>query len=139
MAITQVSFHCVGYVCMYVYLVSSTGFPAGSVIGQDCYLVASDSSAQDVNQDDRFKCIDDLEILELVLLSGILEDYDGVSYVPSDLPLDHQFLPGSSTLTQINPDKIARWTSDNKMLLNPNKSSYMVYHSSFNKKNPSNY
>ena len=103
------------------------GFSAGSVIGQDCYLVASDSSVQDVNEDDRFKYIDDLEILELVLLSGILEDYDGVSYVPSDLPLDHIFLPGTSTLTQVNLDKIARWTSDYKMLLNPNKCSYMVF------------
>ena len=101
------------------------GFPAGSVIGQDCYLVASDSSAQDVSEDDRFKYIDDLEILELVLLTGILEDYDGVSYVPSDLPLDHQFLPGSSTLTQTNLDNIAKWTFDNKMLLNPDKCSYM--------------
>ena len=103
------------------------GFPAGSVIGQDCYLVASDSSAQDVSEDDRFKYIDDLEILELVLLSGILEDYDGVSCVPSDLPLDHKFLPGNSTLTQVNLDNIARWTSQNKMLLNPNKCSYMVF------------
>ena len=103
------------------------GFPAGSVIGQDCYLVASDSSAQDVSEDDRFKYIDDLEILELVLLTGILEDYDGVSYVPSDLPLDHQFLPGSSTLTQTNLDNIAKWTFDNKMLLNPDKCSYMLF------------
>ena len=89
--------------------------------------MASDSSAQDVNEDDRFKYIDDLEILELVLLSGILEDNDGVSYVPSDLPLDHKFLPGTSTLTQVNLDKIARWTFDNKMLRNPNKCSYMVF------------
>ena len=74
-----------------------------------------------------FKYIDDLEILELVLLTGILEDYDGVSHVPSDLPLDHQFLPGSSTLTQTNLDNIAKWTFDNKMLLNPDKCSYMLF------------
>ena len=115
MARNHLSFHCVGV------------FPTGSIIGQDCFLVASDSAAQDVSQDDRFKYIDDLEILELVLLSGILGDYDGISHVPSDLPLNHTFLPGSSTLTQQNLDKIARWTSHNKMLLNPNKSSYMVF------------
>ena len=30
------------------------GFPAGSVIGQDCYLVASNDTAEEVNIDDRF-------------------------------------------------------------------------------------
>lgn len=103
------------------------GFPAGSVIGQDCFLVASDSAAQDVNEEDRFKYIDDLEILELVLLSGILEDYNEIAHVPSDIPLGHKFLPGSSTNTQSNLDNIARWTTDNQMLLNPSKSSYMLF------------
>ena len=95
------------------------GFPAGSVNGQDCYLVASDTAANDVIEDDRFKYIDDLEILELVMLSGILEDYNTQAHVPSDIPLDHKFLPGSSTTTQINLDNIARWTTNNQMLLNP--------------------
>ena len=97
------------------------GFPAGSVIGQDCYLVASNSSADDVSEDDRFKYIDDLEILELVLLSGILEHFDTLASVPSYLPFDHKFLPGTLTQTQSNLDSIARWTSNNKMLLNPAK------------------
>ena len=52
------------------------GFPAGNVIAQDCFLVASNEAAEEVNIDDRFRYIDDLEILELIMLSGILQEYD---------------------------------------------------------------
>ena len=38
------------------------GFPAGSVIGQDCYLVASNEAAEELNTDDRFKYIDGVTI-----------------------------------------------------------------------------
>ena len=103
------------------------GFPAGSVIGQDCYLVASNNAAGEVNIEDRFCYIDDLEILELVMLSGILQEYDGHSYVPSDLPLDYKYLPGMSTVTQTNLDCISRWTSSNNMKLNPQKCSYTQF------------
>ena len=89
------------------------GFPAGSVIGQDCFLVASNDAAQEVNIEDRFKYIDDLEILELVLLSGILQDYDVESHVPSDIPLDHKYLEASTTQTQANLNSIALWTDHN--------------------------
>ena len=94
------------------------GFPAGSVIGQDCFLVASNDSAQEVNTEDRFKYIDDLEILELVLLSGILQDYDVESHVPSDIPLDHKYLDASLA----NLNSIALW-----MRLNPTICSYMTF------------
>ena len=103
------------------------GFPAGSVIGQDCYLVASNDAADEVSRDDRFRYIDDLEILELVMLSGILQEYDVYSHVPSDIPLDYTFLPGSTTKTQSNLDTISRWTNSNQMKLNPQKCSYMVF------------
>ena len=62
------------------------GFPAGSVIGQDCYLVASNDAAQEVDIDDRFRYIDDLEILELLMLSGILQEYDIIH-------VSHQIFP----------------------------------------------
>ena len=89
--------------------------------------VASDTAAQDVSVEDRFKYIDDLEILELLMLSGILEDYNTLEHVPSDIPLDHKFLPGAATNTQSSLDNIARWTTDNQMLLNPSKCSYMLH------------
>ena len=72
------------------------GFPQGSLIGQDCYLCASQDAADHICQDDRFRYIDDLEILELIILTGILIDYDVYSHVPSDVSVDHKFLPPNS-------------------------------------------
>jgi hypothetical protein len=40
------------------------GFPQGSLIGQDAYLVSSDDCADIINQEDKYRYIDDLEILE---------------------------------------------------------------------------
>ena len=105
------------------------GFPAGSVIGQDCYLVASNDAAEEVNIDDRFRYIDDLEILELIMLSGILQEYDGFSHVPSDLPQDYKYLAGNTTQTQANLNFISRWTDSNKMKLNPKKCFLAVWSS----------
>ena len=81
------------------------GFHQGSKIGQDCDLAGSNDSAESVSEEDRFKYIDDLQVLELIMLAGILTDYDVYLHVPSDIPLDHKFLSG---LTQIcNPTLIS--------------------------------
>ena len=76
--------------------------------------------------EDRFKYIDDLQLLELVMLTGILSDYDTYQHVPSDIPLDHQFLQGSDTMMQSYLDELACWTTQNLMQLNPDKSNYLI-------------
>ena len=96
------------------------------MIGQDCYLGSSHDAADHVDPADRFRYIDDLEILELIMISGILIDYDVYTHVPSDIPVDHQFLPTSATQTQVHLDRLAEWTEENKMKLNPDKCNYMI-------------
>jgi hypothetical protein len=103
------------------------GFPQGSKIGQDCYLSASNDSAEFVSEDDKFKYIDDLQILELVMLAGILQDYNVYTHVPSDVPLDHQFLAGTDTTIQTHLDQLSEWTDLNLMKLNPEKCSYTIF------------
>jgi hypothetical protein len=103
------------------------GFPQGSLIGQDCYLASSHDAADHVDPDDRFRYIDDLQILEMIILSGILSDYNVHTHVPSDIPLDHRFLQGSSTRTQANLDQIAQWTDQNDMELNTAKCNYILF------------
>ena len=53
---------------------------------------------------DRFCYIDDLEFLELIMLSGILIDYNVYMNVPSDIPVRYKFLPGSTTQTLVMSD-----------------------------------
>ena len=46
--------------------------PKGTLLGQIEYLVQSNDNADIVSSDDEFKYIDDLSVLTLILLSGLL-------------------------------------------------------------------
>ena len=103
------------------------GFPQGSKIGEDCFLSASNDCADHVPIEDRFKYIDDLQVLELVMLTGLLQDYDTRMHVPSDIPLDHKYFNSANTNMQSYLDQISLWTSQNLMKLNPEKSNYQIF------------
>ena len=103
------------------------GFPQGSLIGGDCYLSASKDAADHVSEEDRSRYWDDLEILELFSMTGILQDYDIYSHIPSDIPVDHKFLPPHTYNAQYNLDQLSLWTTDNLMLLNPLKCNYIMF------------
>ena len=94
------------------------GFPQGSLIGQDAFLVTSDNCAYHVENDDKYRYINDLEILELVRLTGVLLEYDVASHAPSDIGTHQQFLPPEACSTQSKLDQISLWTSSNLMKLN---------------------
>jgi hypothetical protein len=103
------------------------GGPQGSLIGQLTYLVASDDCPQDVETEDAYKYVDDLEVLELVALAGILIDDNFTEHVASDVGIDEKFLPTNRCRTQDINNSITKWTKDNKMKLNESKSNYMVF------------
>ena len=84
-------------------------------------------SADHVPVSDRFKYIDDLQLLELVMMAGLLQDYDIFMHVPSDIPLDHKFLNPQDTHMQSYLDQISFWTTQNLMQLNPEKSNYLIF------------
>ena len=102
------------------------GFPQGSKIGQDCYQGASNDAADHVDMEDRFRYVDDLQILDLIMLTGILYDYDIYNHVASDIPLDHQFLNPADTQVQSQLDQLSLWTDQNLMKLNPAKCDYLI-------------
>ena len=77
--------------------------------------------------EDRFKYFDDLSILQLILLSGILMDYKIHEHIPSDIATDEKFLPPSNLKIQENLNEINTWTQKNLMKLNPTKSNYMIF------------
>ena len=57
------------------------GGPQGTLIGQLEYLVQSNDNADIVCPQDRLKYIDDLSVLQLVLLSGLLVEYNFQEHV----------------------------------------------------------
>ena len=90
------------------------------------YLVQSNDNADIVPPEDRFKYIDDLSILQLVCLFGLLSEYNFFQHVASDVGVDQEYLPATNYSTQQSLDYISDWTSENLMKLNEAKSSYMV-------------
>ena len=78
------------------------GGPQGTLTGGIEYLVQSNDNAEVVEPEDRFKYIDDLSVLQLVLLSGLLMEYNFKEHVASDIGLDQKFLPSEAYETQEN-------------------------------------
>jgi hypothetical protein len=65
--------------------------------------------------------------LELIFLSGVLTEFDCYQTVPSDIGVDHLYLPPDSCKTQSSLDKISAWTDKNIMKINIDKTNYMVF------------
>ena len=103
------------------------GGPQGTLIGQLMYLVQTNHNADNVNPDDRYKYIDDLTILQIISLAGLLTEYDFQLHVASDVGIDQQYLPPTSYDVQEQLNTISKWTDDNLMKLNEKKCNYLVF------------
>ena len=103
------------------------GGPQGTLVGVYEYIVASDDCASDIEPEDRYKYIDDLTLVEMILLSSTLVEYDFQNHVASDIGTDHLFLPPETFASQQRLDNIVSWTDKNLMLLNEKKSNYIIF------------
>ena len=103
------------------------GGPQGTLIGQIMYLVQTNNNTDSVSQDDRFKFIDDLSILQIISLAGLLTEYDFHQHVASDVGIGQQYLPPSSYPVQDHLNSISRWTDESLMKINERKCNYMVF------------
>ena len=103
------------------------GGPQGTLLGLIEYFVQSNDNADSIDPDLRFKFVDDLSFLELVMLAGLLTEYNFKQHVASDIGIEEQYVPAQSLKTQSDLDTIAKWTDENQMQLNTDKSNYMVF------------
>ena len=103
------------------------GGPQGTLIGGLEYLVQSNDNAESVDPEDKYKYIDDLSLLQLVLLSRLLVEYNFHNHVASDIATDSKYLPPNTYSTQTHIDNIANWTDLNLMKLNEAKCKYMIF------------
>ena len=77
--------------------------------------------------DERYKFIDDLSVLEIISLINIgFASFNAKQQVPSDMAVDLDFLPPSNIAFQSHLHRIEAWTEQNKMKLNTDKTNYMV-------------
>ena len=69
------------------------GGPQGTLLGLLEYLVQSNDNANCVEKEDRFKYIDDLTILEVLCLTGILKNMTSTNMFLQMLELINYSLP----------------------------------------------
>ena len=91
------------------------GGPQGTLLGGLEYIVQSNDNSDCVDSKDRFKYIDDLSILQLIFLSGLLVEYNFMQHVPSDIGADEKYLPPESFATQNHLNYISNWTKENQI------------------------
>ena len=105
------------------------GSPQGCFLGQLAYTTGSHDNTEqlEIHEDDKYQYIDDLDLLELIILTDVLIQYDFCAHVASDIAIGQRFLPPSSTKTQTYNDGIALWTRQNLMKLNSSKSKYVLH------------
>ena len=103
------------------------GGPQGTLLGQLEYLVLSNNNADIVSADDRYKYIDDLTLLQLVCLAGLITDYNFTYHVASDIGIGQSYLPADSYATQDHLNFIANWSNEHLVKLNEDKCNYMVF------------
>ena len=103
------------------------GGPQGTLLGQLEYLVLSNNNADIVSAEDRYKYIDDLTLLQLVCLAGLLTDYNFTNHVASDIGIGQSYLPADSYATQDHLNFIANWSNEHLVKLNEDKCDYMIF------------
>ena len=81
-----------------------------------------------MSEDDRYKFVDDLSILEIINLINIgITSFNFKAQVPSDIPVHAQYIPGGNLQSQDHLDKINSWTLRQKMLINEKKTKSMIF------------
>jgi hypothetical protein len=85
-------------------------------------------SADCVGEEDRFKFVNDLSVLEICNLISIeLTCYNVKTNIPSDIIQSNQFIPSINLKPKDYLDKISLLTRNQKMIINEKKSKTMVF------------
>ena len=109
------------------------GGPQGATIGLLEYLSQSNHSADCVEEDNRYKFVDDLTILEIInLLTVGLTSFNLKSQVPSDIPDHNQYIPPHNLKSKEHLNNINLWTQNQKMMINQKKTKTMIFNFTHN-------
>ena len=101
------------------------GGPQGGTLGIEEYLSQSNDNVDFLDQDEKFKFIDDLSVLEIINIG--LASYNCNQHVPSDIGIDNLFLDPGNIKSQEYLKNIESWTENKEMKLNTDKTNYMIF------------
>ena len=109
------------------------GGPQGGTLGIEEYLSQSNDNTNFLDEEEKFKYIDDLSMLELVNLISIgIANHNFKVSVASDIGIGNKYLPPENIQSQTYIQNIEAWTHEKQMKLNVSKSKYMIFNFSKN-------
>ena len=97
------------------------GSGQGTLLGGPQYIVSSSDVASDVPQLDKYRYFDDIQLIELINIAGLLKSYDFWHHVASDVATDQFFIQPENTNIQKYIRNIEEWTRENLSEINDNK------------------
>ena len=104
------------------------GGPQGATIGLLEYLSQSNKCADNVNESERFRFLDDLSILEIInLLTVGLSSFNLKQQIPNDIATHNQYISPDNLQSQEWLDAISSWTDNQKMKINKKKTKTMIF------------
>ena len=94
----------------------------GSSIGNMEFDSQTNNNADCVPENNRFKFVDDLSILEIINLLNIgLASHNMKQQIPNDIPIHGQVIPSCNLRSQKYIEEINRWTLNQEMLISEEK------------------
>ena len=104
------------------------GGPQGCSMGIISYMSQSQSSAEFLENDKKYKFVDDLSILEIINLVSIgISSYNFRHHVASDIGVDMKYVSNENIQSQTHLNEICTWTDRMKMKLNEGKCKVMIF------------
>ena len=104
------------------------GGPQGSTAGIIQFLSTSNNCADTIEEDLKFRFIDDLSALELVNLLNIgLQSHNIKQNVPNNVAVHNQIIQNDKLKSQQHVKDIDKWSKENQMKLNPKKCKNMIF------------
>lgn len=96
-------------------------------MGNQEFISQTNNNSDSVPEEDRFKYVDDLTVLEIVNLLNIgLTNFDFMEQAASDIPESGLFLDNNNLQSQNYLNAINDWTINQKMLINKKKTKGMI-------------
>ena len=104
------------------------GGAMGATLGIWEYLSQTNNNSDCVPEEDRFKFVDDLSILEIINLLNVgLSEFDFHSQVPSDIPVDGHYLDANNLKSQHYLNEISEWSDRHQMIISQQKTKAMIF------------
>ena len=112
-------------------LSESRNLPGGGAMGASLgnweFLSQTNNNADCVPEEDRFKFVDDLTIIEVINMLTIgLSSFYMKNQVPNDIPEHGQFIENNKLKSQSYLDTINEWTNKQKMIISQKKTKAMI-------------